>query len=531
MQFLTEPLPYQQKAFDKLKDLRNGALFLTMGRGKTKVAIDIMAHKYLKGEIDRVLVVAPNLVHTQWVYEQLLTHCPVPYNAMAFRSTKTKAYQAQLLGFLRSQFDGLKVLAVHVDAFSHDTADWALDKFIVSGRTMIVLDEATRIKTPTTKRTKKLYMVRNWCGGPALILTGTALAKRVVDVWSLFYFMSPKIINQSFMSFKSEYTVLMQKTFEIKGGRKVTKIQEIDEFLWKRVKRLWEASHKSQNDIFSLAQTLNLAPDDVRFIVMTPKYTPYKNVDILKARVEPYTVFTDPNDDVKLPPKTYRTVEFKLEPVQKALLEQLKEFAVAMYQGTMMTLQSKVSIGSKALQICGGFFNPVIKGGQEDKSVTIGCKNAKLDYIMEMLDEIGDAQFLVFAVFTKEIVMLHEALSKHVSCAMLYGAVPDDERREVVAQFKEGSVQCIVCNPAVAGYGLNLQGAALQIWYSRDYNTENRLQAEGRSSRIGSDKTAVYIDLVYNVNFEKKVLQSNKEGRSLNDFFMSSNLNDILELI
>ena len=127
--------------------------------------------------------------------------------------------------------------------------------------------------------------------------------------------------------------------------------------------------------------------------------------------------------------------------------------------------------------------------------------------------------------------MLHEALSKNVSCAMLYGAVPDDERREVVSQFKEGSVQCIVCNPAVAGYGLNLQGAALQIWYSRDYNTENRLQAEGRSSRIGSDKTAVYIDLVYNVNFEKKVLQSNKEGRSLNDFFMSSNLNDILELI
>lgn len=78
MQFLTEPLPYQQKAFDKLKDLRNGALFLTMGRGKTKVAIDIMAHKYLKGEIDRVLVVAPNLVHTQWVDEQLPTHCPVP---------------------------------------------------------------------------------------------------------------------------------------------------------------------------------------------------------------------------------------------------------------------------------------------------------------------------------------------------------------------------------------------------------------------------------------------------------------------
>lgn len=531
MQFKTEPLPYQRKAFDKLKDLRNAALFLMMGRGKTKVAIDLMAYKYLGGQIDSALIVAPNLVHTQWVDEQLPLHCPVPYEAMAYLSVKTKAYQHQLMSFLNKRVEGLKILAMHVDAFSHDSADWVLNKFIVAGKTMIIVDEATRIKTPTSKRTKKLYTVRNWCAGPALILTGTAFAKRVEDVWSLFQFMSPKIIGQSFPVFRSEYTVLMQKTFEIKGGRKVTKVQEIDEYLWNRVKRLWNQSNKSNNDIYSIARMLNLAPDDVRFIIVTPVYTPYKNVDVLKAKLDPFTMFTDPNDDVKLPPKTYRTVEFKLEPVQKELLAQLKEFAAAMYDGTIMTLQSKVSVTSKALQICGGFFNPVAKGKQNEESITIDFKNAKLEYILDQLDEIGDAQFLVFAVFTKEIEMLYRELSSKISCAMLYGAVPDDERRSIVSRFKAGTIQCVICNPAVAGFGLNLQNAALQIWYSRDYNSENRLQAEGRSSRIGSDKTALYIDLVYNIRLEKKILESNKRGQALNDFFKESTLNDILELI
>lgn len=534
MQFKTEPLGYQRKAFDKLKDALNGAIFLTMGRGKSKIAIDLMAYKFLQGQITHALIVSPNLVHTQWVNEQLPIHCPVPYVAHAYLPLKTKAYKWELLNYLNAPRPegSLKILSAYVDAFSHSNIDDVLENFIVSGKTMIILDEATRAKNPSSKRTKKLVETRKWCAGPAIILTGTALAKRVSDVWSLYNFLDYRIINQPKMMFDVHHTVLIQRTFEVNRGRRITKTGEIDEYFWNRVKRMWWSSNRTMDDIFDIATRLHMSPEDIRFIAETPKFAKYKHVDELKEHLSPITVFTDANDDVVLPPKTYRTVELALDDVQVQMLKQLKQYAVTAYEGKIMALSTAASLGMKALQICGGFFSPMTVNNPDAECVPIACKNAKLEFILDQLDEIGDAQFLIFAVFTREIELIASELSKQgVTCGKLYGAASNEERVSTVERFKSGDIQCVVCNPSVAGYGLNLQGAALQIWYSRDYNTENRLQAEGRSSRIGSTKTAVYIDLVYSVPFEKKVLESNKEGRSLNEFFMNASLNDIMELL
>lgn len=531
-----KPLPHQQAAFDKFKDLPHCGLMWTMGRGKTKTAIDLACYKFQKGEIDRVLIVAPNYVHKQWVAEQLPLHCGVPYVAHAFSSSKTATYLSDLRSFLRGCGKGndtgcLSFFAVHMDAFSHGGIDEHIVNFCKAKRTMFIVDEASRIKNPKAKRVVKLTAIHRTYGGPSLIMTGTALAKRPADVWSMCNFMDPKIIPVGYSAFEQRHTVMMNKKYTLNNGKLVTVQQPIDEFQWRLVKKklhqLGMEGADPTDAIYIAATQYSMSPGDVKFIAEHDDFVRYRDIDKLKQGLSHCFSFLEPHDDVTLPPKVYRTMEFPLVKEQKDILKQLQKYAVATYGDSILSVQNKAALQTKALQVCGGFFSPI----EDDMpTVKLECANAKLDYIMDSLEEIGDAQFLVFAAFTAEIRMLGEVIGKEVKTACVYGETKQSERDTLVEAFKRGEIQCLVCNPTVAGYGLNLQNALLQYWYSRNYITEARIQAEGRSHRIGITESPIYVDLVYDCKFEKEVLANNKDGKDLNDYFNNHAIDDLLAI-
>jgi len=182
------------------------------------------------------------------------------------------------------------------------------------------------------------------------------------------------------------------------------------------------------------------------------------------------------------------------------------------------------------LQICGGFFSHHTDIEGKFEAEPIKGKNAKLEFIKEDLQEIGEQQFMVWAVFSPELQLLYNTLNKDYAVGILDGSVDKKDRQDVVKAFKAGELQGLISHPEVGGYGLNLQGAGVQYWYSRNYRTEARLQAEDRSHRIGTTVSPIYKDLVYNVNFEQRVLQSLKEGLDLNMQFLSKDINELFEI-
>ena len=97
---MTQRLPHQETAYQRYKNNDNLAVFWTMGRGKTKLAIDIAEHKYRQGEIDRVVIIAPNTVHTQWITEELPKHATMLGAAFAYKSDTTKKFIRALDNFL-----------------------------------------------------------------------------------------------------------------------------------------------------------------------------------------------------------------------------------------------------------------------------------------------------------------------------------------------------------------------------------------------------------------------------------------------
>ena len=66
----TVPFDHQVTAYNRFKDSEYFALFADMGTGKSKIAIDIGAYKYNTGQIEAMLIIAPNNVHLQWEREQ-----------------------------------------------------------------------------------------------------------------------------------------------------------------------------------------------------------------------------------------------------------------------------------------------------------------------------------------------------------------------------------------------------------------------------------------------------------------------------
>lgn len=532
MKFKTEPLPHQLRAFNTLKDLGVGALLWTMGLGKTKTAIDLAVYKFLKGEITRVLIVAPNTVHTQWVNEQLPLHCGVDYVAHAFSSKRTQTYLRSLDAFIeeadKAAYSKLSFIAVHTNAFSCGSARGVLKEFLIEDQTMFIVDEATRIKNPKSKVTKALLAYRKLYGGPALVMTGTALAKRPTDIWALCEFLDHRLLSCSYTAFEARHTVMQQRTFSAPGARSVTIKTAIDEKGWRICKERLSRTAGTREDIYNVAAKLNISPMDVKFIMDSSAYTKYKGIDRLKEQLKPYTSLIEPGEELKLPPKKYEVVTVPLTETQKSILRDLRKHAIAHNGDHVMSVQNAMALQTRGLQVCGGFF----PYNDEDSNVVVEPLpgvNRKLEYLLEDLEEVGSAQFLVFAVFRAELELLTNKLRNQYKVRPLYGSVGKELREQYVKEFKQNEIQGLVCNPSVAGYGLNLQGATVQYWYSRSYRTEDRIQAEGRSHRIGTVESPVYKDIVCECAFEQAVLNNNKEGRSLNEFFNSQTAKDVLE--
>ena len=96
--FKTEPYDHQRTAFDESRKLQNFALFMDMGTGKTKIALDNACILYNKGKIDRVLVIAPKGAYMTWVEQEIPIHVPdyIEKKVLAWKQSTGQKYKAQL---------------------------------------------------------------------------------------------------------------------------------------------------------------------------------------------------------------------------------------------------------------------------------------------------------------------------------------------------------------------------------------------------------------------------------------------------
>lgn len=163
----------QQLAFDKLSKLKVGALFMAMGSGKTKVALDLICSKLHK--VDYVLWICPYSLKNEIEAERLKWH------------------------------PNLQMEVVGVETISSsDRTYLRLLQAVNKKKTFIVVDESLKIKNQDAKRTQRILKLGEFAKYK-LILNGTPLSKNVLDLWTQMQFLSPKILDMSYNQFKNTY--------------------------------------------------------------------------------------------------------------------------------------------------------------------------------------------------------------------------------------------------------------------------------------------------------------------------------------
>lgn len=536
----TKPYPHQNEAYDKGKDADIFALLADMGVGKSKVFIDICDYKYRKGYVDRVVVIGPSGVHEQWVDEQYPEHCSSDYKALAYTSKTTLKEVRRLDYFMyeaHTDRSKLFVFTINIESFKTKKGIELVERFFNTAKCgcAIGVDEASIIKTPdivTVRNVKKLrdkYKHSFRC-----VMTGTPAAKGPVNLWSIFDFLKRNYMGCSYVAFTMMHSVIYKKKF-MRGKQLVTTKDTITREVFDKVKTVinknLDVNGKPKDTMVDyIRDRFGLSYNNFWIIANSDRFVRYKGLDKIQKRIDPDTFSVKKSDCLELPPKIYEQKLFKLNPHQKELIRQLEKYSLATYGDKEITLELKAMLYLRVAQICGGFFaHHTDIEGKYDVTPVKG-KNAKLEFIKNDLEEVGDIPTITWAVYSAEIEMLERELRRDFNVASMYGNTNKFDRGEIVQKFKKGEIDHLVANPAVAGFGYNFQHAGLQYWYSRNFRTELRIQAEDRNYRIGTTKSPIYKDLLIDIPAELRILQTLKEEADVNEVFISKGLKDIFKL-
>jgi len=452
--FKTKPYQHQLTALEKSWNRETYAYFMEMGTGKTKVLIDNAAMLYDKGKIDGLLVIAPKGVIGTWYNQELPAHLPDHIeNVTVMWQANINKKQKNKLDRLFETGQDLHILIMNVEALSTDKGLKFAQKFLLSHKTLLTIDESTTIKNPKALRTKNIIQIADMAKYRR-ILTGSPVTKNPLDLFSQCYFLDPyHLDHQSYYSFRTRYAIM--KTAYISGRS----IQLVSGF---------------------------------------------KHLAELAEKLKPFSYRVLKEDCLDLPPKIYMKRNIELSAEQKKVYKEMKEKALANLHGKQITTMTALTQLMRLQQItCGHFV--------ADDGTTQKIKSNRLDELMDILDEV-EGKAIIWAHWQADIKNIIKEIKKvHGPCSVVdyYGLTPQDQRDKNREAFQNDSkVRFIVGTPATGGYGITLTAANTVIYYSNGYDLEKRLQSEDRAHRIGQHKPVTYIDILAEDTIDEKIVKA-----------------------
>lgn len=194
MQQIYRPHSYQSDCIRAVVERPELGLFLDMSLGKTVITLTAIAELLARGEARRVLVVAPKRVaEVTWPDE-----------------VEKWAHLAHLRVARIAGTRGMREVAAKQDAdvyiISRDNIAWLVETFGRAWRwDMLVLDELSSYKSPSSKRFKALRRVRPLVRR-VVGLTGTPAPNTYMDLWSEVYLLDQGArLGRTLGSYRRQY--------------------------------------------------------------------------------------------------------------------------------------------------------------------------------------------------------------------------------------------------------------------------------------------------------------------------------------
>lgn len=449
----TSPLSHQKRIFEETASRAVFALLWEQGTGKTKPTIDTCAFQFEAGEIDALVVVAPNGVHRNWKSDELPKHLPKRLHGKAlcefWESNKSNnvGFKSKMKRLLMHR--GLAILLFSYDNVVTKNAKNFLWKFLRQRKCMYVLDESQNIKAPGAKRTKSIVASGRYAPIKR-ILTGTPVGGGgPFDIYS-----QMKFLDEDFW-----------------------KPHGFSDFnVFKRHFGVW----------FTAEDCKRLHGYDPGY----DKLEEYVHLDELQRIVAAASDRVLKEDVLDLPPKVFSKHYYELNSEQARVYEELvQNYEAEFKDGARVEGALAITRMLRLHQVCCGY----AQTDDDEPSRLLGDHNPLLECVAEQAKQ-STSQGIIWARFTKDIDQLMEALGKH---AVRYdGQVDDDQSERNKLAFQAGDVQWFIGNPQKGGTGLTLIQARSMMFHSNSFKLIERLQAEDRAHRYGQKFSVDYLDFV-----------------------------------
>lgn len=445
MKTKTALLNYQKVCFDKLKNIKVGALFMEMGTGKTRTAIEFIAHRQSK--VNAVFWFCPvSLKHT--IYKQFLEHTDICDSDILVFNDKTD----------ETSSSGYFLYIIGIESMASSKRVVVTVNKLITNNSFVIVDESSYIKGHRALRTERITRISEKAKY-RMVLTGTPISQGIVDLYAQFRFLSSKILGyNSFYSFAANHLEYSDKYpgMIVRAHNTEWIAAKIKPYVYQVTK----------------AECLSL-PDKV-----------YESRYFYMTREQRFT-YEDTKEKIltELEYNNYESVDGK-----QSMMSSLYIFRLFNY------LQ----------QIASGFINEL----SDNKKITKHLSNNRIDTLLEVLHSIPESsKVVIFAKFEYDIIQIKEATEKEFgegALSFFYGKTSEQNRNKQIDTFRYTS-RFLLSTQSCGGHGFTLTEADYVVFYNNGFKYSERLQAEDRIHRIGQKNKCTYIDIWCDCGIEDRI--------------------------
>jgi hypothetical protein len=451
--FRTDPYLHQLREFERSAELPARALLWQQRTGKTKLTIDTACHLARKGEVDAVVLLAPNGVHENWTRRELPKHhwSSVPRSSLAWRTSVAGTAAGKETSWLSREArelwreehaawwaeakEMLEAPELAWFAFSSESmirpdVRRLIARVVKHRRVLVVADESDDFRTPGSKRTKMARAFFKRCAYRR-ILTASVITNSPLAAFSQYELLEPGALGFStYADFKQHIAVY--ETLRTRAGRHYPKLKE------------------------------------------------YVNLDELRESMAAWSSVVLRDDCADLPDvvQEVRCVE----PSD----EQLRLYRELHRQFTVDLDGEEVSIGENTTRI--GKLQQVLSGFLIDEYGDVHNVPGVNPRLEALSDEVylSAGKVIVWCQFREDIDRVaarlradgHEIVEYH-------GRVSDEDKQRNLDRFQNVRlVKGIVGQPGAGGRGLDMSAASEIHNYSHTFNAIHRAHSVERATAI-----------------------------------------------
>jgi SNF2-related domain/Helicase conserved C-terminal domain len=477
------------------------ALLMEMGTGKTKVVLDEFQAR-VGEDINNLFVIAPAGSYWNWFEDkgeddpsEIRRHLdPALYRDLAVAAwVPGAAAEKKRVDVIKGRAP--RALFMNVEALSTGTR--ALDyarKFLATGRTTLVIDEATVIRNDGAKRTKRVLELGERAYARR-ILTGLITPRSPLDLYWQMCFLDWRILGHpSFVNFRARYA-------------EVEKICYLPRSV---IEARLRSRYRGEAPLEALTREELIAACEKHrvYIPMATKVKGMKNLGELQKKIAPYCYRVLKSDVLNLPPKIYGLngswgpLYVELTADQARMYEELKKRATTEISssGTYVTVQAAAQLLLRYQQIVCGHV------GDEEGNIQDVASN-RINVLCDVLAN-HEGKAVIWVPFVREFDKVVARLRADYGAGAVakYCGANAATRREEEAEFSTNSDCRFMVSTSAGVRGNNWQCADLVVYYANWWDLEMRAQSEDRTHRRGQGRAVTYVDLAARGTVDEKII-------------------------